>query len=117
MYYKEIILDHYKNPRNRGRISTSTNSAVVYNPLCGDKITLDLVIKGGKVTQVKFVNEGCAISTAAASLLTEYIFNKELKDLIKLDRSFMIKLTGVEVGATRMKCLLLPLEALFKAVK
>jgi nitrogen fixation NifU-like protein len=114
--YQEIILDHYRNPKNFGKIKNPTKSSSVYNPLCGDLINMDIVIKDGKVNEVKFHGQGCAISTAAASILTEYIKGKKGADLLKIDKNSMIKLVGIEVGPTRMKCLLLPLEALHKSL-
>lgn len=112
--YQEIIFEHYRNPRNWGRINGPKKTVTLYNPLCGDKIILDLVQEEGTVKDVKFSGEGCAISKAASSLLTEYIKNKDVKSLIKLDKKFMIELIGIEVGINRLKCLLLPLEALNK---
>lgn len=110
--YQEIILEHYRNPRNWGRIKGATATVTANNPLCGDVITLDVVIKNKSIQEVKFSGVGCAISKASASLLSEYIKNKNTESLIKLDKEFMIKLIGIEVGINRLKCLLLPLEAL-----
>lgn len=115
--YGDIILEHYRNPRNRGKLERSTNTANAFNPLCGDRIELDLLIKDGKITEVLFRGQGCAISQASASMLTEYVKAKRLKDLINLDKNFMISLVGIELGPTRLKCLLLSLEALHKALK
>ena len=111
--YQEIIFVHYRNPRNWGRIPGATATTTLNNLLCGDTITMDLIQKGDKVKDVKFSGEGCAISKAASSLLTEYIKkNNDTASLIKLDKKFMIELIGVEIGVNRLKCLLLPLEAL-----
>lgn len=114
--YKDILLDHYRNPRNFGHLKKKTHTTRLYNPLCGDVVELDLNIKEGKIAEVVFSGEGCVISTAAASLLTEYVRKKKLTELNNLDRKFMIKLIGIEVTAGRIKCLMLPLEALQKAV-
>ncbi len=112
--YKEIILDHFRNPRNFGSLSKPNILSHVDNPLCGDEITMQIIFKNSKVEEVKFAGQGCAISQAAASMLTEYIRGKDLSALIKLDQKFMIKLLGIEVSHSRLKCLLLPLEALKK---
>ena len=79
--YKEVILDHYKSPRNFGTFETSTNKANVANPLCGDSITIELRIEGDSIEDIRFNGEGCAIAIASASLLTEYAKNKKLSDL------------------------------------
>lgn len=114
--YQAIILDHFKNPRNWGTLPHPTTSVTVDNPLCGDKIRMDIELKNDKVSSIKFSGDGCAISKASASLLSEYMKGKERKSLINLDKEFMIKLIGIEVGVNRLKCLLLPLEALHKAL-
>jgi len=116
-FYQELILDHYKYPRNKGKLKNPTNSVVVHNPLCGDKIEMGIKIAGNKVIDVKFEGDGCAISQASASILTEYIKGKNKKELIKLDKNFIIKLLGVEVGPNRLKCALLALEAVKKCLK
>lgn len=112
--YKEIILDHFRNPRNFGFLSKPSFSVHVDNPLCGDELTMQTVFKNSKIVDVKFEGQGCAISQSSASMLTEYIKGKEVSALIKLDQKFMIKLLGIEVSHSRIKCLLLPLEALRK---
>lgn len=114
--YSEIILDHYENPRNRGTLSHTTGSCNVSNPLCGDKIEMAISVDKGKVSKIKFEGVGCAISTAAASMLTEYAKGRKVADLKKLDQKFMIKLLGIELGVNRIKCVLLPLEALHKLI-
>jgi len=114
--YQAIILDHYNNPRNWGVLKNPSKSVTVDNPLCGDRIRLDIDLKNDIVHDVKFSGEGCAISKAAASLLSEYMKKKDTKLLINLDKAFMIKLIGIEVGVNRLKCLLLPLEALHQAL-
>ncbi len=114
--YKDILLDHYRNPRNFGHLKVKTHTVRLYNPLCGDVVELDASVKNGKVESVAFSGEGCVISTAAASILTEYAKGKKLSELINLDRKSMIKLIGIEVTAGRIKCLMLPLEALQKAI-
>ena len=84
--YQENILDHYKRPRNFGKISNASVHHHEYNPLCGDEIEMFLIIKDKKVADVKFHGRGCAISQASASMLTEEIKGKgidELRDLLK----------------------------------
>ena len=81
--YKEIILDHYRNPRNKGNINDAEISAKDYNPVCGDKLTLDIKLENDVVSDIKFDGEGCAISQASASILTEMLMGKTLEDLSK----------------------------------
>src|SRR3989339_618741 len=114
--YSELILDHYQNPRNYGKISNPTNTVEVVNPLCGDKIKMGLVMKDNKIIDIKFEGIGCAISKAASSMLTEYAKDKTKDELQKLDKNFMIKLLGIELGVNRVKCGMLPSEALKKLI-
>lgn len=112
--YKEMILEHYKNPKNFGRLAHATKTTTVFNPLCGDEITMDITLKGDKIKDLKFTGKGCVISQAITSQLTEYAKNKSKSELRKLDKAFMITLLGIELGPNRLKCALLPLEALQK---
>lgn len=113
--YQDIILDHYRAPRNFGHIDHPSVTSSLSNPSCGDKIQVDIVLEKDKIAQIKFSGHGCAISTAAASLLTEYVKEKSPDLLQELDRAFMIKLLGIELSPNRIKCALLPLEAIIKA--
>jgi len=110
--YKEIILDHWRNPHNFGKLKSPTKKSYAINPSCGDEIQIDLIIKKEKIKEVKFSGRGCAISQASASLLTDYIKGKSIKDLKKIDEKTIIKLLGIKISPTRMKCALLPLETL-----
>ena len=77
---------------------------------------MDALFEKDKVKQIKFKGQGCAISQASASILTDYVLNKAKEELKKLDKDFMIKLLGIELGPTRIRCALLPLEALHKLI-
>jgi nitrogen fixation NifU-like protein len=110
--YQEIILDHYRHPRNTGRLKKPTVSGKAFNSLCGDKISVDLLISKGKIKKIKYQAAGCVISQAAASILSEYLIGKTKEQLQKLDKDFMIKLLGIKLGANRIKCALLPLEVI-----
>lgn len=112
--YSELILDHYRFPRNSGSIKNSSKKSVVFNPSCGDRIELDVVFNKNKIEDIKFKGQGCAISQASASLLTDYVLGKTNDNLKKLDKNFMIILLGIELGPNRIKCALLSLEALHK---
>ncbi len=115
--YQEIILDHYHAPRNHGTLAGPTHSATVSNPLCGDVLTFQLDVKDGVVVEVRFSGEGCALSQASASILSEFVLKKSLAELIKMDKNAMIDLIGIATGPTRLKCLLLSYEALQRAIK
>ena len=111
--YREIILDHYRNPRNKGRLPNPDVSIHDSNPLCGDEIDMHLKVEEDKIKDIKFEGRGCAISQASASMLTEMVLNKPLKhvkDLVKEDILENIGLTNL--GPARIKCALLSLKVL-----
>ncbi len=112
--YSELILDNYENPRNVGVVKKPSKRVSVSNPLCGDAISMSVRIKKGRVAEIKFEGTGCAISQASSSMLTEYVKGKEIVLLKNLDKKFIIMMLGVELGVNRLKCALLPLEALKK---
>jgi len=116
MLYTEELLEHYRNPQNFRALPEPTHQITLQNPLCGDVITLFLDVKGDVVEDVSFVGKGCAISTASASLMTEFFKGKSLKMLRKLDNKSTMKVVGIEVSPGRQKCLLLPFEAFKKAL-
>lgn len=112
--YEEVLLAHYRNPKNYGKLDQGARSVKIHNPLCGDVIELFAYLDNHKITAIKFSGEGCVISQASASMLTEYAKGKRQEQLNNLDRTFMIKLVGINPTPSRLKCLMLPLEALQK---
>lgn len=115
--YKEIILDHYKNPRNyTQKIQEDAKTTWVENPSCGDSIAMRLETEDGTVRDIKFSGSGCALSIAGASLLTEYAKGRSIKEMTRFTKNDMLELLGVSLGPTRMKCALLPLETLHKII-
>ena len=116
MLYTEELLEHYRHPQNFKKLQSPTHQITLQNPLCGDEITLFLEVKGEVVQDVSFEGKGCAISTASASLMTEYFKGKSIKKLRKLDNKSTMKIVGIEVSPGRLKCLLLPFEAFKKAL-
>lgn len=114
--YEEVILDHWKNPRNKGRLPDPDLVGVEVNPLCGDAVRLELKVADGKVADVRFDGEGCAISQAAASLLTELIRNRTLAELQEMKEEEILSALG-GVIQTRRNCALLPLRALRRALQ
>ena len=115
--YKEIILDYYKNPRNRGTIQSPQSTARDSNPLCGDVIEMQLNFSGGKVSEIKFNGDGCAISQASASMLTELVMGKSIDEVRNIDKSILLENLGSpNLGAVRIKCALLPLKVMKTAL-
>jgi len=94
--YQELILDHYRRPRNRGRLEDASGRAEGYNPLCGDRVTVFVKLDGDVVRDVKFEASGCAISTAAASLMSEAVRGKSLAEARALFRKFHGMVTGAQ---------------------
>lgn len=112
-FYKENILDHYRNPRNAGILEHPTHSHEENNPLCGDVIRIDLhVNEDNIIDQVAFKGKGCAISQASASMLTEMISGKSLEEAKKIGKESILEALGIEIGPVRMKCALLSLKVL-----
>jgi nitrogen fixation NifU-like protein len=114
-FYKEYILDHYRNPRNFGHLERVDASAEDLNPLCGDKIRMELELEDGKVKDVRFSGKGCAISQASASMLTESIKGMKLEDVARMSREEVIENVGIGISPARMKCALLGLKVLKSA--
>lgn len=114
--YKEELLDHYRHPRNHGSLSDATVIAQTLNPSCGDHIQLYAAFDGEKLSAIRFTGKGCVISQAAASMLTEQIIGLSLEHLEALDKDVMLNLVGIPLGPTRLRCALLALEALHRAV-
>jgi nitrogen fixation NifU-like protein len=114
--YQEVILDHYRNPLHAGRLEHPSRTIDVKNPLCGDEIHMEARIEGDTFVEISHESRGCAISVAAASMITDYAVGKTKDALKKLDKDFMIDLVGIELSPNRLKCALLPLEALHRLV-
>lgn len=110
--YHEILMDHYRNPRNRGLCTTANFQSEEYNPSCGDRIQFAGCIDKYKVVTITFNGSGCVISQATASLLCEQMKNKVITDILGLDKDFVISMIGMQLGPIRLKCALLPLTAL-----
>lgn len=92
--YRELILDHYRNPRHRGSLPSPTVSREGYNPLCGDEVTLELAVDGGLVQEVAFRGGGCSISQSSASMMAEAIMGKPLAAVAALFKAFTAMMQG-----------------------
>lgn len=117
--YREIILDHYKHPRNFGELEKPDAKASEYNATCGDRISIELRVNASTRQRIKdicFSGEGCAISMASASMLTEKVTGMRLKDVLALGTNDIVNMLGTELTPSRTKCALLPLEVLQKAI-
>jgi nitrogen fixation NifU-like protein len=109
--YREQILDHYKRPRNFGRPDDFDLEFEDTNPFCGDEQHVWLVLDGdGRVEAARFEGKGCAISTAATSMLTQELEGMTREEVLHLPKDFVLDLLGIDISATRMKCALLGLK-------
>jgi nitrogen fixation NifU-like protein len=131
--YREVILDHYRNPRNKHGLESSTVDVTHNNPLCGDEITIHAIVSGDKVVDVTFEGQGCSISQASASMLTDLVKGKPLADVEKLIVEFrgmmagkpadeealgdLVALKGVVKYPVRIKCAVLAWDTLQEGVE
>ncbi|MDA1316662.1 MAG: iron-sulfur cluster assembly scaffold protein [bacterium] len=113
--YADLILDHYQHPRNNTLLTPGVSKSVdVNNPLCGDKLHMEIIEKDGVMQEIGFTGEGCAISIASASMLSEYAKGKSKAELLDLNAQDVVGLLGIDLTPNRMKCALLGWEALIK---
>lgn len=114
--YQEQILEHYKDPHNTGKLPHPTHQHHSHNPLCGDEITIQLHVEEGTIQNVKFQGQGCALSVASTSLLTDELQGKSVEEAKNLTKDNILELLGIPVGPVRLKCVLLGLETLHQAL-
>ncbi len=115
-FYKEYLLDHYRNPRNFGALETPDATFEDLNPLCGDRIRFDLQIDAdGRVSDVRFFGKGCAISQASASMLSETLRGEKLEDVARLSGERVLENVGIGISPARMKCAMLGLKVVKSA--
>ncbi|MFH1094694.1 MAG: SUF system NifU family Fe-S cluster assembly protein [Candidatus Micrarchaeota archaeon] len=115
--YRQNILDHYRSPRNFKKLAKADARAEVSNPSCGDRFAVQIRLsKDGKVEDIGFTGSGCAISMAAASMLSERVLGRKAEEARALDKKFVLDLLGIDPGPSRLKCTLLGLETVQKAL-
>lgn len=133
--YQQLILEHYRNPRNKGEMDDAQVEVHMRNPTCGDEIKLQLRVEDGRIADVRFTGQGCSISQAAASMMTQTLMGKSLEDAREVSRRFTGMMHGEEAAArdrsigdlralagvsrfpVRVKCALLGFDALQEAMK
>jgi nitrogen fixation protein NifU and related proteins len=109
--YRDQILEHYKRPHNFGRLEEPDLEFEDTNPFCGDEQHVTIKLDGDdKVAAIAFEGKGCAISTAATSLLTDELVGMSREELLRLPKDFVLELLGIDISATRMKCAMLGLK-------
>jgi len=111
-FYRENILDHYKNPRNSGHLDHPTVSAEGENPLCGDELAVELDVDGDVVRDVRFNGRGCAISQAAASMISDVVKGKTVAEVRALGSEDVLEELGIPLSPIRLKCALLSVNVL-----
>ncbi|MFH1591058.1 MAG: Fe-S cluster assembly sulfur transfer protein SufU [archaeon] len=111
--YREMLLDHYKHQKNRGRLTDPDGTAHDANPMCGDVVDVDVKIKDGKIVEIGFDGHGCAICMASASLLSEKIKGGKVEDVMAINQDDVLGLLGIEtLGPARIKCAMLPAKTM-----
>ena len=115
-FYRDFILDHYRNPRNFGHLTEPDAIAEDRNPLCGDEMRVEISVDdAGKISDIRFSGKGCAISQASASMLIESVKGKSLESILSLGEESVLENVGIDISPTRMKCAMLGLGVLKSA--
>lgn len=115
-YYREYILDHYRNPRNYGTLEQPSVHSEDSNPLCGDQLAMDLIVEDNHVKEVRFQGRGCAISQASASMLSEMIQGKTVDEVVQLGKTDILEELGIPISPARTKCAFLSLRVLHRGL-
>jgi nitrogen fixation protein NifU and related proteins len=110
-------MEHYRNPHNAGKVKKPTAKFAMNNTLCGDKINVTLQIEKGILKDFKFESNGCAISIASASMLSDAIIGKNIVDIMKMKADDVFEILKMKVGFNRIKCMMLPLNAVQSAIR
>ncbi len=115
--YRAIVLEHFRHPRNRGALPEANRSAEGANPLCGDRIRIQLLVDDGTIVDARFTADACALCIASASLLTEHIRGRPLTDVAAIDAGWMVVSLDGEPPPGRKKCALLALDTVHRAAR
>jgi len=110
--YREVILDHYKNPRGQGTLPNADAEAEGQNPLCGDEVAISVALDGERIHDVRFRGRGCAISQAATSMLTELVKGRTVTEVAEMRKDELLEEVGIPLTPVRLKCALLGLGVL-----
>lgn len=110
--YREIILEHSRNPSNAGTLDPNDFTYEDVNPLCGDEIRIDVRVQDDRVSEIRFSGRGCAVSQASASILTEMVEGRTLDEVKAIGRDELLEEIGIPVSPARMKCAMLGLKVL-----
>lgn len=110
--YREVILDHYKNPRGHGVVDDPDAEAEGQNPLCGDEVSIAVAFEGDTIADVKFQGRGCAISQAATSMLMDMVKGRSAQEVASMSRDELLEEVGIPLTPVRLKCALLGLGVL-----
>jgi nitrogen fixation protein NifU and related proteins len=110
--YREVILDHYRNPRGHGALERPDATAEGQNPLCGDEVTISVAFDGDTISDVRFEGRGCAISQAATSMLTELVVGRSADEVARMPKEELLDEIGIPLTPVRLKCALLGLGVL-----
>jgi len=111
--YREIIVERYKSPQHKGSLEPNDISFEDENPLCGDKIRIDLCVdENGIISNAMYSGHGCAISQASADLLLDFVIGKTKDSIKEMNKQDILDILGIELGPVRLKCALLPLKVI-----
>ena len=111
-HYRDFILEHYKSPRNFGELEEHDLEWHDHNPLCGDELGVHIRVEDGKIAELRFHGQGCAISQAAASITSEELVGLELKEIPQLPAEWAVEQLGIDISPARRKCALLSLKVM-----
>ena len=114
--YGPIVIDHFRNPRNKGRLAAPTISHEGTNPLCGDRVRIELRVEGGVVREARFTANACAICVASASMLTDLVREAPLDEVETLVVDDILRPLGAQIPKARLNCIKLPLTVMHGAV-
>lgn len=114
--YQDELIEHYKYPKLRKKLTSPDFTAGQYNPSCGDRVTIEGIVTDGTLTDVGFGGSGCVISQASTSMLTELCLGKTLTEILALNKDAILAVIGMELGPTRLRCALLCLEVLKQGI-